>query len=688
MFIYVLIVLVSISPVFWGLFFELEASIVLAAAALLSSLYFAYKLITKNKIHFNRFFAVTYSILIFAYLISFVNVINIKEALDEFIRCLEYFIITAAIFDYFNDKKAAFFKTFSLSVFISGFICSLTGLEAYTSLFPGLQDMVLSSRLGSTFQYCNTAAVLFAISLIFALSWIDIYPKAIVRSIMTGAGSIIFLALILTGSRGGYLVLALMFLLFLILVPGSGHRLEAILNFISIILPSLLVSNEFLSAINARDNLMANILLLACFIAAASISFVLHTAFKLILKFSLTGRLLTAALLIIIILALFFVFVPQNWISMLIPEYIIKRVVRQNDPSYSNRILYYRDAIEIIKGNWLTGLGGGAWESLYQSVQQKLYIANETHNHYLNVFIEAGIIGISAFVVLIVKSIINYFRAYKRTVDKSLKTQHAGLLCAFLCLVLHSAIDFDLSFVSMYLLFWVLAIGGFIQNSESPVMEGQDPAFTRSVFVTKSRTIKLTLIIISAGLVFVNGAFSISAYNARVGEDHVEALRYAEALPYYERAYDIDKLNPEYAFELAKLYNLFAESSINPEDANDWRKEARGAAKVCVLLDRYNPTYRELMAISFSQSGMPVQALAEYEKLVENQPCKPDNYSRLAAAYIKAADYYIKNGNKDYAKNLLKKCIELAGNKYADIKVITQYTEEAAKIMDNLIVKE
>ena len=112
--------------------------------------------------------------------------------------------------------------------------------------------------------------------------------------------------------------------------------------------------------------------------------------------------------------------------------------------TFSNKNVWERgifiiDGIKLANQNWLTGIGGNGWEEAYKSVQSYNYDARESHCYITQLWIENGIIAVIAFVGILVIKI--------KTILKNKKNQYCNIIfLSILMIVLHSFIDFDMSF--------------------------------------------------------------------------------------------------------------------------------------------------------------------------------------------------------------------------------------------------
>lgn len=124
--------------------------------------------------------------------------------------------------------------------------------------------------------------------------------------------------------------------------------------------------------------------------------------------------------------------------------------INLNDKSVWERGTYYEDALEIIKNDFLTGLGANAWKYKYLEVQEYNYSATEVHSFPMQILLENGIIALILLLIIIILIIINLIKNIK------LKKNNVGIFCALILLILHSFVDFDMSFYYIMMLFFTL----------------------------------------------------------------------------------------------------------------------------------------------------------------------------------------------------------------------------------------
>lgn len=676
-----LIITISASPLFRGLFFPLEASIFLSIIALLSVLYFLNKLSLKEPIHFNPWLSVLGSLLVAAYAISFISAVNPRENIETLIQYFEYFVVLIIFYDYFHDKKQLFGLYIMPPIIINGFIAAIIGLEALSKAFPLLNDTLHDDRVGSTFQYYNASVIYFIICLLFTLSLMGMANNKNIPVLLSGIGSIFLLAIFLTGSKGGYLVGAAALLLFIIIQP-KGYKLKALIHVFSIGVPTLLFGSKIEALTGSKDYLSLTRWMIFAFALAVILTFIL----QLVRGFISTRRLkplpLTIISCLLILSAGVGVFLFRDRLLSLIPQNILERWENFNlsNASFKFRLLFDQDALKLIKDHWLLGLGGGGWTSLYQSVQTQFYTAKAVHNQYFQVFVEAGILGFLTQIALILSAIAFFIKSRVQSTENRLSIIISGFLCAFFAITIHSAIDFELSYPSIALIFWSMMVGALIfdQNKGEQLHENPRKVSAKSIH----SIIIILLIILGSSSLSINSLYAVASYNANKGEQAINNREYTAALNYYKEAYRQDPINSSYTFQLAKLYNLFADSSNDPDISEKWRKWAQISAERSVELNPYYPIYLELLSKTYINSNMPLKALESTEKLVKYQPCNSANYNLLARAYLEAGNYYIRENALEKGNEMLQKCVDIDQKPVVDKRTVKAFKDQALQLLD------
>ena len=670
-----IIILIAASVLLRGLYFNYETYALLTVLSVLSFLYYLIKKINNEAVYMNKWYTFLGMLLVIANILGFINAVNPRENLGSTLMYIELVIVFHVLFDYFYDSKQQFIKEIMFSTVIVGFFCAVVGLEALTGSFSFLDITLFNNRLGSTFQYTNTASIYFALCIVFSLTLANTANSRINKALFAGAGNIFIFAFFMTGSRGGYLVGMVSIMLFIILQP-SGFKMNGIVYFISMLIPLFITVNGFNTSTSNNDYLRSTAWLVISFISAAALSLCFYSISSMVKRFVLKKNSITlprssrAIFVAVFAVTIIFVFVFREMFISLLPVVLGDRLQKLsfNDPTILFRLEFDKDAMKLIACNWLFGLGGGGWKATYQSVQDVFYISSFVHNNYLQIFVESGVVGFISYIALAFITFLYAFISYIKAIDKMLKVYSAGLFCGFLALTIHSSFDFDLSFGSMALLFWVMFAASSVRegilDKVSDSEAGKPLLIEKQNIVSYKYIYKIIPIILCAVLFSMYTKFFIGAYNGHEGLKHMETNSYELSMFYYEEANRLDPQNTDYLFELSKLYNYFAKISKNNEEKDIWLEKSKMAGEKSVSGNRYYAPHIKTLIQTYNDLQMPIKSLEYSKKLVLFQRCNNANYELLANSYIQAAKYYQRVNDVATAKKLLRECIAIKEKLY------------------------
>ncbi len=157
--------------------------------------------------------------------------------------------------------------------------------------------------------------------------------------------------------------------------------------------------------------------------------------------------------------------------------------------TFAQRIGYMKDSIALISENFLFGCGFGSWRVLQYKVQTWQYSVTYLHNGILQMLIENGFLFTTAFLVIIVLSVI-----------KAVKSKSYFYAAMIMIIALHSLVDCDLSFGV------VLIILGLISGN---ALSGHDSTDTHAGLYRVAINLVLVLCL------SVTGVYALSEYILR-----------------------------------------------------------------------------------------------------------------------------------------------------------------------------
>jgi|GEM_PF-3327250 len=361
-------------------------------------------------------------------------------------------------------------------------VMNLAGVIHYKDAIQLAGDIDnLQLRLNSVFQYANGyAAYLAALSLssLYVLLHRQLDKLWFVTAWMLFP---ILLSFLLTASKGGFLVLLVVFAL--LLLGLSLHRQLSALGMLAftVVIAMLLVRpiSSMAVAIGSDNAAAWHAPILLLTIALATLinalglwliryrwdSRVRMLADRLdrirSARYLVVGApvlLLAAAVGLYLIMA---VVAPD-----LIPEFVQTRLA--NLISFSERLLFYRDSLAMLADHPFTGIGGGAWGEVVSGYKSLPYVSSQTHSFLVQQTVEYGVLGLLGFTLFVGSVLLPYARR-SRIWSGQAGARPEGVFFLFACaLLLHSLMDFTMTFLYLYMLLFV-CLGGLTASLRSAV---------------------------------------------------------------------------------------------------------------------------------------------------------------------------------------------------------------------------
>ena len=615
-----------------------------------------------------------------AYVLSFFTSVNPRGNIEAVMQMLIYLLIFVVLYDYFREHKDQISSFFFIPLITGGFVSAILGIAGYSKFFTGDWATINSSRVHSTLQYANTAAVYFLLIALLLIALIINYKRIWLKAILAGVGHILLMALFFTSSRGVFLVFPPLVFLVLFTIMPRGARLQSLLIVLSFMTPMVLTLQKFNSA--AQLGNVSVTFQWLFFGAGLAVGIMLIFASLLNIKRSQTTEYMLLAMLGIAVIIIGVLQGPlignavKQFVLTNIPQNVLNRMqdINLETNSVVMRLEFYKEAWTLIQRQWLLGYGGGGFASLYQSVQKLYYAARLVHNHYLQVFVESGLLGILSFVGLILVSSASMFYGRTKQTELKYRVESAAVLSAFLALAIHSAIDFNLSFSSMgYLLWGMMAVGatyGITARKSLPIL-------TIPPKKVQWATLGLVLVV---GLASIS--FCLAGYQMQRGAQEKKQIVAVQAITAYEKAAVYDPLNAIAHAELADLYSWMAYTSELNAEKDEWLTKAVKHGERAIQLDRYYPYYNRILTSVYFSAEMYTKAAEQALFLVQVQPLVKANFELVAKGYVEGGMQYLREGETTKAKEYFKACVALMSDEKLKVnKTVAFYSGKSALIL-------
>ncbi|MBS4030275.1 MAG: O-antigen ligase family protein [Clostridiales bacterium] len=299
------------------------------------------------------------------------------------------------------------------------------------------------------------------------------------------------------------------------------------------------------------------------------------------------------------------------------------------DINVQTRFRYSRDAWEIIKDHPLLGLGGHGWKSRYFQYQSANYSSTEVHNHFMQVFVETGIIGFLLFLGIWLTFLYTAYRLYTDE-DEERKILSVAIGTAVLAIVAHSLYDFNLSLGAISIFLWALM--GTVRGL-SP-----RPDVTKDEYAPLKTSLAIGLVTI---LLIFTATLRVGNANMNAGISQLSTNQINNAVSSLEKAVRYDRYNPEIHLALAQAYESLAQQSQN----YTYFQKAGDHFQQAIALDPYHPRYHHFYGSYLTRTGDFDAGLATLDKVINLQPYLPRHYDVYARASLNIAGFL--RANKD-----------------------------------------
>ncbi|MFF2091705.1 O-antigen ligase family protein [Paenibacillus sp. NPDC058174] len=336
-------------------------------------------------------------------------------------------------------------------------------------------------RLASVFQYSNTYAGFLSAILLAAVY----YAATCTRWYMRLANAImlvpIFISFLLTYSRGAIVIIPVVVLIivpFLKFAQQIAYIVYAALTvlFSAVILGKLTANTDAIAAIvqpsetkapspiSMFDSLPLQSWLLlgaAALVNAVFILFIhkklypwLEKKTKILVERKWSFAAVPATIIIIGSLTVV-ILLTSSGVRDLLPDKIAARFENINLQQHSvlERWTFYEDGIKVSKDYPILGAGGGGWQALYEQYQHNPYWSRQAHSYFIQTLVEVGWLGILILFSLLLYIYWLYIRSYIRYPER--RGSHLIFFIISLTLLLHSAIDFDMSYIYLNALVFI-----------------------------------------------------------------------------------------------------------------------------------------------------------------------------------------------------------------------------------------
>lgn len=555
----------------------------------------------------------------------------------------------------------------------SGYVLVIFGLLNWFGNVS-YKDAVLGNRLSSVFQYPNAyAAYLIAIllSTIILVNFTKRWYYKLIPSIMLVP---ILISLLLTLSRGALLILPIIYILYMITIPWYKQLFTStyllLSGTVSLIIYSRMtgIRNELSVEESSNSSLIGWLLLIGTSIVVAGLIIVLNRYIYKTLdhKYSNKKRyswsnVIFPLLIVIGSVGGYLILTNSTVLLEKLPAEIRVRVESVNSDSTSvfSRNTFYSDSMKIVGEYPFFGAGGGAWSTLYESHKSYPYISAQAHNFYMQYLVEAGWVGISILVLLILY-ILGMFVKSTISNEKGNYDESRMIFPMFsIVILIHSIIDFDMSFVYLSSIVF-LSLGATISHLNKPSAAIQK-LWSKNVSRNIAKGYSVIILVVAIILLYQSiSADRADVYYKEAKEKLASTENYNEFIIPMNKAIDLQPLHPEYNLLHAEILLQLYKQTQEEKYLND----------IKYLLNKidtkepYNQMLFELRYALLYETQQFEQALTFAESNITRFPWKIVWYERAITLSVQLG---IQAGNNQ------------------SLEVRAQYFENARSVADRVI---
>lgn len=594
-----------------------------------------------------------------AYALSLITAVVIGEAVYGFLRALNYFLIYWMITQVIKDFKNIRFilKT----IIISALGVTLIGILAAAGLIDYPQAF-FDDHIASTMGYHNTMATFLVVATLLGFSLLTVEKNRWWQLFYYIANYLMMLVVMAAVSKGAWLILVFGLVLMLIGVPRE-YGVRQIYFFTASMLPAIITSSYFMTAVSSASPPAAIGFVVVGILPVLAGWFLWRYIEPWLGNLKITRPAFIG--LISMVLILFTLTISQVGLSDRITTEISEVTDTQN-LSYVTRVDFMRWGTAIIKDYPITGAGAGGWEALYRQYQEYKFWTTETHSHIFQLGVEAGLIGVLAFISMWV---IFFFLLYKLYLFHRGRGEQGewvliwGIASAAMGLGLHSSYDFDLSLPSMVILLWVLLAlisvchkhGGqeFRNRIDKPWLN-----------VGISAVLVLTLLLSGSKYLLAFQQVQIGKEKMRasqVDNKTVQLESLEQAGNYFARAVKNDPRNAEYqsyvAIQQGTMYQIFM--GQDDRQALVFREQSIIAANGALDLDPYDININQRLLPYLVIMGDTEGILKAGKYYILTTPNDPQAYQKIAELWWDVSQKLEANGQHEPALEFANEIIVL-----------------------------
>jgi O-antigen ligase len=686
--------LLFVGPFYRGLFFTGELLIAQALIFGMLILWGVYRLTSGGGRLQKSPLDICLLVLLLAYFISFFVAVHKRDALEQMLKIAMYLVVYLVAFELSvsklwplhrekaepvnEDNKAippglSLILHLALAAAVVVTIASIGAAAGHLYILGAYQDAGL--RIASPLGYSNTAAAYLMAAYFLNIGLASLAGRWWKLCLYLMPAALIITTTILTFSRGAWLLLPPLVIL-MIFVSASGLRLRTALLIAataSPAIPAAFLADPLFRSANPPGGWGPLILaMVAAFLLGALFEYFLVQKHRIRL---VVGIAVLVVALIVIISVFFIPFftisetvslesggqeslsVEQRlelYLSKVLPERYLDRIFSAGrDQNLNARLEMFRDAIKIIKDYPLLGTGGGGFKALYQGYQERIYYSTEVHNHFLQVWVEAGILGFFAFTGIWLSLAIAFIKNCLHNRKATVYWQNwASVFVPVAALGAHSVIDWNFSLAAVGIYLFVLLgvsksldqVDWFKRDKSDKGKDSKQGKWIGIVAVAGGSLLLIYTLVLLKGF-----------HNTWRSQIYLEQGNLKQAVIELGEAIRYDPLRAENYFNLNVLFDDHARSSGDRMEIQQLVYLSQRAHE----LEPYNPIYAYRYGELLLSYVSPQEGLKMIDRVIVLRPLEVNSYMQAGIIRLQIAEFYLNSGNNGEAEKYLSEIKEI-----------------------------
>lgn len=355
----------------------------------------------------------------------------------------------------------------------------------------------------------------------------------------------------------------------------------------------------------------------------------------------------------------------------LLPQQLAERIASINFQQHSvlERFTFYKDGLRLSSDYPLFGAGGGAWQALYEQYQNNPYTSRQAHSFYVQVLVETGWIGLVTILAFFAYVFYRYIRSYISNPDK--RGSHFVFFIISLSLLVHSAIDFDMSYVYIGALLFICLGGMMAPYAHQAAFKRQndltEKPWTRTVYPIVVGVLSLIMLFTvfqyNRSLSSYNHALRSAAQNTLSFNKLIETVDKSIAIVPQKTAYSVTKINwLLQGYEQNQDQALLDSALATLDQVEQYEKYDRG-----LFVNKLN---------LLQQTNELEQMLPVIEETLEKFPWDISFYEQAITTYGEARVAAISSQDEPKAKEITDRIRSIEAEIQRRVKLLEELPEE------------